>query len=105
MTRLSGYLLETVLQEGDCALYRARRDDADQPRVLVVAPVLEPCEPTTLRRLEHEYAFRTELDPAWAVRPLALSRGDDRTMLLLEDCGGEPLAHLLGRPLELARFL
>src|SRR5271169_3960717 len=101
MTRLSGYVLETVWQEGDCVLYRARPDDAGQSRVLVVAPVAEPCRPATLRRLEHEYAIRAELDPAWAVRPLALSRSGERTMLLLEDNGGEPLTRLLGRPLEL----
>src|SRR5258708_39677854 len=105
MTRLSGYVLETVLQEGDCVLYRARRDDADQSRVLVVAPVAEPCGAATLRGLEHEYAFRTELDPAWAARPLALLHSDGRTVLLLEDCGGDPLTRLLGRPLELTHFL
>jgi predicted ATPase/signal transduction histidine kinase/CheY-like chemotaxis protein len=105
MTSLSGYVLEPVRQEGDCVLYRARRDDADQSRVLVLAPVADPCGPATLRRLEHEYAVRAELDPAWAVRPLALSQSDERTMLLLEDCGGEPLTCRLGRPLELKHFL
>jgi serine/threonine protein kinase len=105
MTSLTGYALETVRQEGDCILYRARRDDAGQSRMLVLAPVAEPCGPATLRRLEHEYAIRAELDPAWAVRPVALSRSDGRTMLLLEDCDGEPLACLLGRPLELKRVL
>jgi PAS domain S-box-containing protein len=105
MTNLSGYALETVRQDGDCILYRARRDDTEQSRLLVVAPVTEPCGPATLRRLEHEYAFRAELDPAWAVRPLSLWRSDERTILLLEDCDGEPLASLLGRPLELMHFL
>jgi predicted ATPase/signal transduction histidine kinase len=105
MTSLSGYVLEPVRQEGDCVLYRARRDDADQSHILVVAPVAEPCAPATLRRLEHEYAVRAELDPAWAVRPLALSRSDERTLLLLEDYGGEPLTRLLGRLLEPRHFL
>ena len=81
MTRLSGYVLEPIRHEGDCVLYPARRDDADQSRVLVLAPVAEPCGPATLGRLEHEYAVRAELDPAWAVRSLALSRSDERTML------------------------
>ena len=105
MTWLSGRVLEMVRQEEDCALYRARQDDADQSRILVVAPLAEPCGPATLRRLEHEYALRADLDSAWAVRPLALSRSDERTMLLLEDYGGEPLTGLLGRPLELTHFL
>jgi PAS domain S-box-containing protein len=105
MTRLSGYVLERVRQEQDWVLYRARRDDADHSRVLVVAPAAEPCGPATLQRLEHEYALRAELDSAWAVRPLALSRSDERTVLLLEDHGGEPLTRLLGQPLELTLFL
>jgi hypothetical protein len=70
----------TGRQEGDCVLYRARRDDADQSRILVLAPVAEPCGLATLRRLEYEYVVRAELDPAWAVRPLALSRSDERTI-------------------------
>src|SRR5262245_16001052 len=105
MTSLSGYALKTIWQEGDCVLYRAYGDDADQPRLLVLAPVAEPCGPALLRRLEHEYAFRGELDSAWAVRPLALSQSDKRTLLLLEDCGGEPLTRLLGQPLGPMRFL
>jgi hypothetical protein len=35
MTRLSGYVLEPIRQEGDCVLYGARRDEADQSRILV----------------------------------------------------------------------
>jgi PAS domain S-box-containing protein len=105
MTSLSGYALKAIWQEGDCVLYRAYGDDADQPRLLVLAPVAEPCGPALLRRLEHEYAFRGELDSAWAVRPLALSQSDKRTLLLLEDCGGEPLTRLLGQPLGPMRFL
>jgi hypothetical protein len=32
-----------------------------------------------------------ELDPAWAAKPLALTRHEGRTILVLEDPGGEPL--------------
>ena len=41
----------------------------------------------------------------WAVRPLELVREHGRTMLVLEDPGGEPLDRLLGRPMEIGRFL
>src|SRR5262249_21002081 len=58
-----------------------------------------------LRRMEHEYALRAELDPGWAARPLALAPHQGRTMLVLEDPGGEPLDRLLGRPMESAPFL
>src|SRR5262249_12448368 len=42
---------------------------------------------------------------AWAVRPLDLARDAGRTMLVLEDAGGEPLEALLDTPMEVGRFL
>jgi hypothetical protein len=50
--------------------------------------------------LEHEYALRAELDSDWAARPLTLARREGRSMLILEDPGGEPLDRLLGEPVE-----
>jgi hypothetical protein len=41
----------------------------------------------TLRKIEHEYSLRDELDSAWAVRPLALSEHRGQTTLVLEDPG------------------
>jgi serine/threonine protein kinase len=65
-----------------------------------------------LRRLEHEYSLAAELDPAWAAKPLALTRHEGRTILILKDPGGEPLDLVLerdkgnqGQPLDLTRFL
>jgi predicted ATPase len=59
--------------------------------------------------MEHEYTLRAELDPAWAASPLALTRHEGRTILVLKDTGGEPLDLVLGRdqgqPLDLTRFL
>ena len=52
--------------------------------------------PAILDRLAHEYELKDELDGAWAVRPLELVRERGRTMLVLEDPGGEPLDRLLG---------
>src|SRR5262244_3839377 len=73
--------------------------------LLVVAPVGDHPAPASLQRLEHEYALRAELDPAWAVRPLALTQHQGRPVLVLEDPGGEPLTRLLGRPLALPQGL
>jgi serine/threonine protein kinase len=65
--------------------------------------------PRSLRRLEHEYSLAAELEPAWAAKPLALTRHEGRTILVLADPGGEPLDHVLERdreqPLDLARLL
>ena len=50
-------------------------------------------------------SLKDELDGTWAVRPVELVREGGRTMLVLEDPGGEPLDRLLGAPLEMGRFL
>jgi PAS domain S-box-containing protein len=105
---LSEYLLETLREDGEFILYRGRhrsRIDAGLPPVLVVAPASERPALGSLRRMEHEYSLRAELDPGWAVRPFALAPHQGRTMLVLTDPGGEPLDRLLGRPMETAPFL
>jgi serine/threonine protein kinase len=45
------------------------------------------------------------LDGSWAARPLELVRDRGRTMLVLEEQGGEPLDRLVGAPMEVERFL
>lgn len=120
MIELSRYAFESLRTDPEFILYRAHRssfakasqersedesEDKDPSSVLVLAPALEQPELGTLKRLEHEYALRDELDSDWVARPLILARRDGRTMLVLEDPGGEPLDRLLGRPMELTRFL
>ena len=108
MIDLAAYVLEPLWQDGTCLLYRGQPQDRRAgrvPAVLVVAPVGDHPAPASLRRLEHEYALRAELDPAWAVRPLALVQHQGRPVLVLEDPGGEPLTRLLGRPLALPQGL
>jgi hypothetical protein len=48
-------------------------------------------------RLEHEYSLAIELDSAWAARPLALTRQEGRTILVLTDPDGELLDRVLER--------
>ena len=74
MIALAAYVLEPLRQDGECILYRGHprcRSAGGVPALLVVAPVGDHPAPASLRRLEHEYALRAALDPAWAVRPLA----------------------------------
>ena len=94
-------------EDGDRIFCRGHRRsvDGDGDSVLVVLPATEHPTPASLDRLAHEYGLKDELDAAWAVRPLELARERGRTMLVLEDPGSEPLARLLGAPLELGRFL
>src|SRR6516165_11771121 len=82
-------------------LYRGRTED-DTSQILVLSPVAEYPAPETLKRLEHEYSLREELDPAWAARPIALARHWDRTVLVSEDPRGVPLDQSLGQLFDLA---
>lgn len=103
-----GYTLAPLREGADFTLYRGR-EHGNPSSVLVIAPSLEQPLPETLRRLEHECSLAAKLDPAWAARPLALTRHEGRTILLLNDPGGEFLDGILkqdpGQPLELTRFL
>src|SRR6202453_2119560 len=108
MATPSPYVFETIRDGPEFMLYRARQRGNDRP-ILVVAPTAERPLPQSLRRLEHEYALAAELEPAWAAKPLELTRHEGRTILILADPGGEPLDYVLERqreqPLDLARFL
>src|SRR5499427_6464864 len=84
MIDLAAYGLEPLHQEGACLLSRGQlrgRRAGMVPSLLVVAPVGDHPTPASLRRLEHEYAVRATLDPAWAVRPLALVPHQGRPVL------------------------
>ncbi|MBV8701928.1 MAG: serine/threonine-protein kinase PknK, partial [Bradyrhizobium sp.] len=97
--------LEVLWQDVDRVLCRViRRADRNRSGVLAVLPAAEHPAPVP-DRFAHEYRLRDELDPAWAVRPLELVREHGRTMLLLEDPGGKPLAALLRGPVEVGHFL
>ena len=108
MTAPSGYVLQPLREGADFTLYRGQQHGNPSP-VLAIALFAEQPSPQTLRRLEHEYSLAAELDPAWAAKPLALTRHEGRTILVLKDPGGEPLDRILeqdhGQPLELTRFL
>src|SRR6202043_1641409 len=106
MTAGSGYVLETLREGAEFTLYRGRQHGNPVP-LLAVAPAAEQPSPQSLRRLEHEYLLAADLDPAWAARPLALTRHEGRAVLILKDPGGELLDRVLdrGQPLELTRFL
>ena len=80
-------------------------DDGKRCAVLLVAPASDHPLRSTLDHFSHEYELKDELDGTWAVRPLELVREANRTMLVLDDAGGEPLEMLLGAPMDIGRFL
>ncbi len=99
--------LQVLWEDGERVFCRAWRLGADGNRgaVLAVLPAAEHPPPASLARLAHEYGLKDELDGAWAVRPLELGRERGRTMLVLEDPGGEPVERLFRAPMEAASFL
>src|SRR5258708_24628355 len=104
----SGYVLATLRTGADFTIYRGRQRGNPSP-VVAVAFAAEQPSPQSLRRLEHEYSLAADLDPVWAAKPLALTRHEGRTILMLSDPGGEPLDLVLerqqGQPLDLTRVL
>ena len=99
---------QVLWEDGERVFSRGWRldDNGNWLAVLLVAPAADHPSRSRLDRLAHELSLKDELDAAWAVRPLKVERGSGRTMLLvLEDPGGEPLARLLGSPLDVGAFL
>jgi hypothetical protein len=101
------FRFQVLWRDGERLFCRGRRLDAGGSwnAVLAVLPAAEHPPPSSLDRLVHEYGLKDELDGAWTVRPLALVREHGRTMLVLADPGGEPLARLPVRPIEVGSFL
>ena len=105
---LSHYTFDNLHSDGELVLSRGRdRTSATSHRrsILVKTTRSEHPRPETVRIMEHEFSLRAELDSTWAIRPLELTQYQGRTILVLEDSGGEPLDRLLGTPMELGNFL
>jgi hypothetical protein len=68
---LSQYVLEVLRRDEEFVLYRgAHSSQLGSPSVLLLAPAsMQPAQ-ATLKKIEHEYSLRDELDSAWAVRSL-----------------------------------
>src|SRR5258708_18339861 len=85
----SRHVYQTLRADEEFSVCRARRDGG-QSTVLVVAPVSEYPALGSLARLAQEYSLRDELDPDWALRPLALTRPEGGMVLLPPHPGREP---------------
>jgi hypothetical protein len=101
---LSGHAPEILWEAGELVLSRGVWDGEGLPLLAAMPSSAQP-SPETLARLQHAYALREELDPAWAARPLRLELHQGRLALFSEDPGGEPVLRLLGRPWEITSFL
>ena len=100
--------LQVLSEDGGLVFGRGWHESAGgsgRKDVLIVFPASEQSTTSGLDRLAHEYSFKNELDGTWAVRPLELVPDRGRTVLVLEDPGGELLGGLLGTPMEVGDFL
>ena len=83
---LSEYALEPLSEKDEeCGLYRGHARRPETSSVLRLTPASFRPAQESLKNLEHEYSLRSELDAAWAVRPLELSQYNDQRVLVLED--------------------
>src|SRR5712671_5039367 len=103
--QLSDYALDRLRDDGELVLYRAHTKQMEPPSVLLLAPASTRPSPETLKKLDHEYSLRSELDSAWAVRPLAFLERSEPATLVLEDPGGETLDGFISGPMEMMQFL
>src|SRR4029077_5328749 len=103
--QLSEYSLECLRDDGEFILYRGHAKQSGPLSVLLLAPSSTRPSSETLKKIDHEFSLRNELDPAWAVRPLADSEPSERVTLVLEDPGGATLDGFLSGPMELTECL
>jgi predicted ATPase/two-component sensor histidine kinase len=99
-----GSRVETLRRDGEFALTRSSAV-LGAPTVLTLSVIADRAAPRSIDRLKHEYGLRDQLDLAWAAKPRALAVEHGRTVLLLDDPGGELLSHRVGRPWDTRAFL
>src|SRR5882757_7901705 len=105
---LAQYALLQLQGDAEFALFRGLHKglgEVGRPSILVRAAAVDPPSAATLRKMQHEYALRSELAPTYVVRALSLMQVERHPMLLLEDPGGTPLDLLLNGAMEIAEFL
>src|SRR5579863_8568004 len=104
---MTGFVeLEALRQDDEFVLQRCKY--SNQPgssSVLLLCPASTRPAVQTLRKLEHEYSLRDQLDSAWAVRLLTFTQHRGNPALVLEDPGGQTLDRLLAAPMEVKQFL
>jgi len=104
LIELSRHVFEPLRRDEDSILYRGCNPE-DLSQVLVLAPAKDDAWPERLKRSEHEYSFKADLDLAWAARPIEIAFHWNRPVLVLEDPGGIPLDQLLGQASDLESSL
>jgi len=102
---LSTYVFERLHEDDEFILYRGHAKRADLRSILLLAAVSAYPTLETLKKIDHEYSLRGELDAGWAARPLAVTRHGEQPALVREDPGGELLSSLTHGTREIGSFL
>jgi hypothetical protein len=83
---LSEYALEPLPnKDEEFGLNRGQARRPETPSVLMLTPLSSRSARKSLKKREHEYSLRGELDAALAVRSLELSQYNAQRVLVLED--------------------
>jgi PAS domain S-box-containing protein len=102
---LSEFALQPLHEDEEFILYRGRPKEREGSSILLLTPALKHPRLETLSKINDEYALKSELDTTWAVRPRDLSQYNDKTALVLDDPGGQPLHRHVRGPMEVKQFL
>ncbi|HMV98861.1 MAG TPA: serine/threonine-protein kinase PknK, partial [Acidobacteriota bacterium] len=105
MIELPEQRVETLREDREFILTRRVVTGTPARSTLVLTPVSAHPSLDSLKRLEHEYSLREELDPSWAVLPRELTRHQGRLALVYDDPGGEILTRFLEKTWDLTRVL
>jgi hypothetical protein len=70
----SDYALERLHDDAEFILYRGGAKRKNPPSILLLATASPHPTLETLKKIDHEYSLRDELDGVSAARPLAVSR-------------------------------
>ncbi|AUW42607.1 ATP-binding sensor histidine kinase [Rhizobium leguminosarum] len=99
--------LSILWEDGERALCRGVISDGNKSsrNVLTLHLTSTSPRPASIDRLANEFQLKDHLDRGWAARPLEFVREPDRTMLVLEDPGGEVLSQRIGEPMSVDEFL
>ena len=88
MNDLTNCEIEPLRQDGEFAVLRVAGPNG-LPSRLMVSPVREQPAPSSVAKLENAFALRSELDAAWAARPVELVKFGGRTALVIDDPSGQ----------------
>jgi predicted ATPase len=99
--------VDELWRDAGRAFCRLSRNDAEGEKHAFIPIPANADHPTleSINRLTHEHELKNYLEDAWALRPLELVRERGQTLLVVDYTGGEPLDHLVRKPMEVGQFL